>query len=434
MAPEDPDRPLLPYLPGFSVQIFRHIGELQDLELEERPRLGEGFLRTATHSEAVVANLTVGEIRGPSSQAETAQLVITSPIAIGSARGAQVVACTVTPQDGHQFAAAAKIYDPLYYSFEHSIDHSRRDCVYRADQDFLVESWAYENLEKAGQTGSSAPEYYGSWAFTLPIVVKGKPIARPVRLILMERLNGASIQGSRIQNNYDRSLGIDAFHFPEGFRMEVLARAKDGYVKQMSIGVEQGDFAGRNIVLVPDESPTTHSERICGLALPRVVLIDYNNASVNGHSSDELDSRPINPAVQFWGPYLWVDIAGWVPYAWEKGKFQQDWLLRRFCKNGQRELYRPVPEWMDLLVKQQHSGPQRDCSGHASATATSSPRDGKVHSKTSLSRSDGSDDGIQTGASPGVKAGPGCELGNPVDHSSSGGFKKIQIINGSLFG
>lgn len=197
-APEDPERPLLPYLPGFSVHIFRHVGELEDLGLEQRPRLPEGSLRTVTHSEAVVANLTMEKIRGPSSESETAQLVITSPIAIGSARGAQVVACTVTLQDGRPFAAAAKIYDPLYYNFEESRGHYPLDCVHKADRHFLVESWAYENLEKAGQTGSFAPEYYGSWKFTLPIVLKGKPMMRPVRLILIEHLNGTSIQGSRV--------------------------------------------------------------------------------------------------------------------------------------------------------------------------------------------------------------------------------------------
>lgn len=151
------------------MQIFRYIGELEDLALEQRPELTEGYLRTVTQSEAIVANLTTEEIRGPSSQAETAQLVITSPIATGPTRGAQVVACTVTPQDGHPFAAAAKIYDPLYYDFEHSIGHFPRNCVREADQDFLVESFAYENLEKAGQAGSFAPEYYGSWLFTFPL-------------------------------------------------------------------------------------------------------------------------------------------------------------------------------------------------------------------------------------------------------------------------
>lgn len=366
-APEDPDRPLLPYIPGFSVRISRYIGELQDHDLEQRSMLREGYLRTVTHSEAVVANLTAEDARGPSSQAEVAQLVVTSPIAIGSARGAQVVACTVTPRDGHPFAAAAKIYDPLYYCFEQTRGHFPIDCVCEADRDFMVESWAYENLEKAGQTGSFAPQYFGSWMFTLPIVVKGQPITRPVRLILMEHLDGVSIQGSRVQNSYDRSLGTDAFHLPEDFRLEVLARAMDGYVKQSNIGVDQGDFAGRNIILVPNEVPTTQSERTCGL--PRVVLIDYNNARVQGSSPDEIDSRPINPAMEFWRRYAWDDIAGWVPDTWTESKAQQDWLLRRFCGHEQRELYRPVPEWMDRLVQEQHSGPQKDCSGHASTTA-----------------------------------------------------------------
>lgn len=428
-APEDPDRPLLPYLPGFSVQVFRHARELEDLGLEQRPRLSEDYLRTVTHSEAVVANLNVEEIRGPSSETETAELVITSPIAIGSARGAQVVACTVTPQDGRPFAAAAKIYDPLYYKFEESMGHFPLNCVHEADRDFLVESWAYENLKKAGQTGSFAPEYYGSWKFTLPIVIKGKPITRPVRLILIERLNGTSIQGLRVQNSYNRGLGTDAFHFPEEYRLEVLARAMDGYVRQMNIGVEQCDFAGRNIILVPNEDPATQSERICGLELPRVILIDYNNASVESRSSDELDSRPINPALIFRRQYLWDDVAGWVPDSWAGDKTQEDWLWRRFCGNGQRELYRPVPEGMEGEMKQKDSGPQRYDSDHESATGAKSSGNGKVESKTSPSRPDGSDDRIQAEAPPPVSREPGCELRYPEDHSG-----KMEITNGSLFG
>lgn len=355
-APEDPDRPLLPYLPGFSIQIFRHIGELEDLGLEQRPRLPEGFLRTVTHSEAVVANLTMEEIRGPSSENETAQLVITSPIAIRSAQGAQIVACTITPQDGRPFAAAAKIYDPLYYKFEESRGHHPLDCVHKADRDFLVESWAYENLKKAGQTGSFAPEYYGSWKFTLPIVIKGKPIMRPIHLILIEHLNGTNIQRSRVQNSYNRSSGTDAFHFPEEYRLEILARAMDRYVRLMQTGVEQYDFARRNIILIPKENSATQPEKSCGLVLPRIVLVDHNNAFVKSRSSEELDSRPINPALQFWGPYLWEDIAGWVPIAWASHKAQKDWLWRRFCGHGQRELYCPIPEWMEVEVKQKDSG------------------------------------------------------------------------------
>ncbi|KAH8745576.1 hypothetical protein F5883DRAFT_438762 [Diaporthe sp. PMI_573] len=358
-APEDPDKPNLPYIPGFSIQLSRHapppafstVEELQDLGHQERPRLSEKYLKTVAHSEAVVANPPEEGTPLPS-QAETAQLVITSPIAIGSARGPQIVACRVTPQEGVSFTAVAKLYDPLYYNFEHSIGNYPRDTVFEADEHYMVETWAYRTLEKANQTGSFAPKYYGSWTFTLPIVLKGVHTERPIRLILIEQLNGVSIQASRIQNSYSREAAKDAFHYPEEYRLEVLARAMDGYVRQMKAGVRQSDFAGRNIVLVPNENPTAQSEMIGGLYLPRIVLIDYNNADLEDSPSDNVDPRPTNPARTFWGPYLWSDIAGWVPSTWKDGEAQQEWLLKRFCGDDQQDMYRPVPAHISRLLKQ----------------------------------------------------------------------------------
>jgi hypothetical protein len=369
-APEDPDKPNLPYLPGFSIKISRHapppafstVEELKDLGLdleEQRPSLDEKYLKTVAHSEAVVANPPEEGIYF-SSQDGAAQLVITSPIAIGSARGPQIVACRVTPQKERPFTAVAKIYDPLYYNFEHSIGHYPRDTVSEADEHYMVETWAYRTLEKAKLTGSFAPKFYGSWTFTLPIVLKGAQVERPIRLILIEQLNGVSIQASRIQNSYNRGAPTDAFHYPEEYRLEALARAMDGYVRQMRAGVRQEDFAGRNIVLVPNENPTAQSERIAGLYLPRVVLVDYNNANLEEFAPDDVDPRPTNPAQTFWAPYLWSDIAGWVPSSWKDGKAQDEWLLKRFCGDDHREMYRPLPQTMlGRLMRQKDWGFER---------------------------------------------------------------------------
>lgn len=355
-APEDPDRPRLPYLPGFSVRISRHTPPSGDEKsgFEDRPQLSEAYLRTVTHSEAVVANPPVDGVKDSWSQAE---LVITSTIAIGSARGAQIVACTVTPlgEDSEPFEAAAKIYDPLYYNFEHSIGYYPRDCVGEADQDYMVETYAYEILEQTGYTGSSAPKYYGSWTFTLPIVFKGLSTLRPVRLILIERLEGVTIQESRIQNAYSRGAGKDAFHYPEEYRLEVLARAMDAHVRQMKGGVDQGDFAGRNIFLV-----AMQSERMCDIFLPRVVLIDYNHTNVRELSSEQLDRLPSNPTEIFWGQYLWEDVAGWVPDSWKDVEIQQDWLIQRFCGHDRKGLYLPFTGHMSDTVSRKIADAERD--------------------------------------------------------------------------
>lgn len=374
--PEDHDKPTLPYLPGLSIQIRRHTPpslyattqELDELEYPERPPLKGKYLLTVTQSEAVALNPPAEGVPPP--QTETAQLTITSPIAIGAVRGAQIVGCTVTQENGYRFRACAKIYDPLYYNFKSSIGHSPQDCVDEADRDYIVETWAYNFLGKeTDQIGSFAPKYYGSWIFTLPITLKarGLSLERPIRLVLIEFLHGASIQGSRAQNNPRRGALADSFHYPEEYRLEVLARAMDGYVKQEHAGIEQNDFSGRNIILVIDnEEPNLQheSEKMCGLILPRVVLIDYNNASkwpVSPGSEND-DQRPINPALRFWRKYLFEDIAGWVPSRWSNVKVQQEWLLRRFGAFSQQKLYRPLPGWLlDELAKQQASdAPQGD--------------------------------------------------------------------------
>lgn len=168
---------------------------------------------------------------------------------------------------------------------------------------------------------------------------------------MIELLKGSSIQGSRLQNNPDSRAGTDSFHYPEEYRLEVLARAMEGYVRQQHTGVIQGDFAGRNIILCQNESPVP--EMICGIALPRIVLVDYNKARKPSlWSKDEGEPRPINPASKFWGGWLWEDIAGWVPNSWFDGKVQQQWLLQRFCGPGQREIYSPLPPSLDEQLQQ----------------------------------------------------------------------------------
>lgn len=356
--PEDPDKPTFPYHPGFSAQIHRHAPppayatpeELEKLGHEERPSLKEEYLKTVTQSEAVALHPPADGI--PLTHAEKAQLSIMAPIAIGANQGAQLVECTVSLEDGHRFTACAKIYDPLYYNFQTSIGYSPRDCVWEADEDYIVETWAYNFLEEqTGQPGSFAPRFYGSWTFTLPITLKarGLTVERPVRLILIERLYGNSIQGSRVQNNPAPGALTDSYHFPEEYRLEVLARAMDVYVKQRRAGIEQNDFAGRNIVLVPSDGESeSQSDKICGLDMPRVVLVDYNNATPRTDllDSEQVDSRPKNPALMFWRQYLWEDVAGWVPGGWKDVDVQQEWLVRRFCRPDQQELYRSLPEWL----------------------------------------------------------------------------------------
>lgn len=156
----------------------------------------------------------------------------------------------------------------------------------------------------------------------------------------------------------------------------------NGYVKLKQAGIEQADFAGRNMILVvKGEQAGGQLERMCGLIFPRVVLVDYNHAYMRKDlSSDEGETRPVNPALEFWGKYLFRDIAGWVPGSWSDIKIQQQWLLWRFCHWNRKEMYRPVPQWMlDHLVQLQPQPSAENqgrtntsgAHGHAAPTASS---------------------------------------------------------------
>lgn len=199
----------------------------------------------------------------------------------------------------------------------------------------------------AKQTGSFAPAYYGSWTFSLPISIKGTHHTRSVRLILIERLHGTTIEETRVKNHPEPDMGLDSFHYPEEFRLQILAQALEGAAKQQQIGLDQGDFAGRNILLVQDEfDPSNPPTATCsGLPLPRIVLIDYNRARIK---SDKGGLYPLplpdNPASIYLRSYIHEGFSGWIPREWEDEKFERDWLLQRFCKDGQSQLYLPLPE------------------------------------------------------------------------------------------
>lgn len=95
----------------------------------------------------------------------------------------------------------------------------------------------------------------------------------------------------------------------------------DGYARLLSRGMKQGDFAGRNVMLVknsPGGAPAAEAEAKGGLELPRrIVLIEYNHAIKMKKPSIEETRLPENPAHVFWNTYLSHDFAGWAPLEWE---------------------------------------------------------------------------------------------------------------------
>lgn len=285
--PEDPDRPQFPYLPGFSTGIQRHVPPPPFGDTfhppSAQPNLTDEYLYSLTQSEMVIANPPLETTPADAHfDFGTARMTIDSPIAIGGARGAQVVACTVVPnkQGKKPFKAVAKIYDALYYSFCISMVSCPTDTVWEADADYSREAAAYERLDEFGLTGGFAPRYFGSWTFDLPITSKGVSHSRPIRMVLIEHLSGPTVRSTLAKNNGDRDADLDSSHYPEGYRLEILAQALDGFVRQNHAGVHQMDFASRNVMLVERPDGEDGPVQVDNLPLPRVVLVDYNHAVV----------------------------------------------------------------------------------------------------------------------------------------------------------
>ncbi|KAL2193597.1 hypothetical protein P885DRAFT_71992 [Corynascus similis CBS 632.67] len=300
--PEDLERPPLPYRFVFTITITEQVpprpfGLPSVYPFIEPPYdTSDEHLKTLTQTELVVncppleADKDIHSVA--SKKSAEATLKVERPIAVEDGRGPQLVACTVTPQNGQgkPFQAVAKIFDPLYYSFENeNAPHRPVATTFVADSHYSIEAAAYAHLQKTGHTGGFAPEYYGSWTFTLPIRHRG-------------------IQHER----YSAALG-----FAEEHRLDVLARILDGDTRLEHSGIDQRDLLPRNIML----KLKPEAEDPLGKGRPRVVqravLIDYNISVVYHMALEEWKYRestelPLNPIDLFWSTSL-DDFGYWVP-------------------------------------------------------------------------------------------------------------------------
>lgn len=270
-----------------------------------------------------------------------AELAFIKGIAIGKRRGAQLVLCSVAPHGaGETYQAVAKIYDALYYPFDGGMfDDEPLDAVWSADEDYSREAAAYECLQADGRlNGAFAPEYFGSWTFTLPSKQDGGVTTdRPVRLVLVEHLDGPSMSSLLYspRNNV---------HHTEQFRLAVFAKLLHEVSRMVQIGVGQGDFVPRNIMLVPQGVGLTGD-------IPRVVLIDYNSSIVWERTADGYSPKPEKPQnpIQTWWGDCFPDFAGWIPDEWFKyPKLRQQWLLDQFGGEGVKESYKSITKKLEF--------------------------------------------------------------------------------------
>lgn len=358
--PPDPERPPWPYLPGFKAHIQSHVapepfGDPRLYGSWPREHIPDAELETLTQTALVLSHPPLEATTVPSDTellSDTAELTITSNISVGCGGGPQVVVCTVAKDGEPPFEAVAKIFDPLYYRFSHSIASRPRDVAAEADKDYATEATAYEHIASSGRAGKATPAYYGSWTFKLPILSGSVQQMRPVRLVLIEHLQGSNLRGLRIRNSADFRDGNDAVHFSEEYRLEVLAQAMDAYVRVLHCGVEQNDFAARNVIL--RSHGTSNTSNVTGTSIPRVALVDYNTAIVHkctleGESMEENLALPVNPLQWFWKQSLSGDFLGWVPPEWEGSrKPMQEWLLQKFGSEEQRVFHEPVTKHLEI--------------------------------------------------------------------------------------
>lgn len=117
-------------------------------------------------------------------------------------------------------------------------------------------------------------------------------------------MDGTTIRNTLAKNDSHWDAGKDSFHYPEDYRLEILAQAMDGFVRQHHSGVHQQDFASRKLMLVANTKPTAEVLIKGGLPLRRIVLVDYSKAMV--YRLTKAGRDPVEDLPLPW--YVFLDI------------------------------------------------------------------------------------------------------------------------------
>ncbi|OAA65279.1 Protein kinase-like domain protein [Niveomyces insectorum RCEF 264] len=347
--PKDLRKPKFPYVAGQSLAIRRHTPPppfglpyyKNDLY---RPMANRLDKKDATQTDwCLQYPPRETHESGPSQHLRSSvhALQITAKIACKEGRGAQVVRCILDGKPDNVYVA--KIYDALYYpSYEHPGRPS--DITYQADGDYSREAAVYEHFGRSGLDGCYSPKYHGSWTFDVPLVsaepagsVGEQPTSRPVRMILMEWIPGASML-SYLETNKIDSISPTR-------RLDILAEALESNCYLRYHRIEHGDFKPRNILLAdsaahsksrPPLAPRTdnRNSQPASNSLPRLYIIDFNRSYILDSPCMEREygkwDLPPNPMHMYWG----VDLQcfdRWVPDIYrEREKAFRGWLKSKW--------------------------------------------------------------------------------------------------------
>ncbi|KXH29791.1 hypothetical protein CSIM01_05557 [Colletotrichum simmondsii] len=277
---------------------------------------------------------------------EQVQLEIVEIISGGTNSRAQVLKCKIIKsrawKNYHDHAqipsqesiVVAKVFDHKLWPSDYGAPIKNIELN---DGALCRESCAYKHLFRREMTGypHTIAQYYGTWAVKFVVRnVEGETCYRTVGLILMEYIDGYSIEDLCDRDEYDVLIPDDKqpiiFYQSDGdhqvtldinhdVRMEVLRQVLDGAVRHMHIGLMCGAIEPENILI-------TMRHGTEDLKRPRVVELGLSLAQLwsktrsgkrPGHSvhCHELTPFPPHPMERF-STIALTSLVGWFPQEW----------------------------------------------------------------------------------------------------------------------
>lgn len=330
-SPEENDDPG-PYHIGQSFLIKRHI-----------PTVPSGRRYRDSDVAACVVPTDVSQLdwclkhpphSGTTELSDTLSITIKASIRTGNHCGAHIVLI----DDG----LCAKIFDPLYYSFDNDLWHGEKvNVTTEADHDYTIEANAYIALCGSNLQGNVMPTYHGSWTTEVCTNADGQQHAREVRLILLEHITGTAM------------VDIDPDELDQEAKENIMYRVIEADTDLTLAGLQHDDFEPRNIILSSSFSKTdSTSSATRNLAFTdpnlRVCIIDYARSYVHKLAHGECSRYACtyrtysmleyqNPLFFWAGTDLWSQY-GWLPH-WEEAT---DWMWQNWGNGGRDKKYMTV--------------------------------------------------------------------------------------------
>ena len=295
----DETKPPLPYVPGQMLTVRPH----EPPELT-RPRFLKKEDLMKTRSKSPLERCLLYPPSEGLTGASAISLRIIEGVRVGDGHHSQVVAVEASSNNEipSGIRLIAKFYDPLYYG------HRGYYNTF-TDYNYSHETAAYKTLCEL--YGTIIPRYYGSYTCELTTLYGNGFVQRPVRLILIEAVNGASM----------RDLNVEQFSQTE--RQTIMRMVIEAETNIHMRNVMHRDLYPRNVLV----------ERLQDSL--RVVIIDFGSAvsrvphchgSACTHGATLEEEKIFLPGVRIspflrWNEALWPYLPGnfeeWIDWDWQ---------------------------------------------------------------------------------------------------------------------